>query len=106
MNLIVDAVFVVSCAVIVWSGFCRLNLMSVEIAFPVRVSIWAMTVSAFAGAVAVLFAESWRFGIHVTWPAAALAASAAAVWVATGRGWKGGAPAAYRAEPPPAPEAP
>jgi hypothetical protein len=85
------AVFLLACAVLAYTGFCRLVHTDLSTALAVRLVFWALTVAAFLAAAAVLF---WAY--RPGWPAAGLAVAMASVQVVTSRIWRSGVPQPYR----------
>lgn len=83
--------FVVACAVLAYTGFCRLVRTSTSTVLCIRAVIWLLTVSALVSIAAVLV-----WGQTASWPDALLAAAMAAVQVATSLLWRDGVPGPYQ----------
>lgn len=84
--------FVLSCLVLAYTGFCRLVHTSVSSTAPrARAAIWLLTVAALAAVVAVLTA-----GYEPGWPGVALVGAMAAVQAAGAALWRDGVPPAWR----------
>lgn len=88
-----EVMFLVACSALFYTGFCRLVRVDKTTAFPVRVSIYLLTVSAVVAITSVLF---WDY--QPQWPGVALAVSIACLQMATSRAWREGVPKAYRRE--------
>lgn len=86
-----STVFLSACAVLAYTGFCRLTRTDVSTQLVIRLSFWALTVGALCAATAVLV---WAY--QPGWPSALLAACMAVVQVATSRMWRAGVPPAYQ----------
>ena len=83
--------WIVSCGVLVYTGFCRLVRTSSRTRLPIRLAIYLLTVAALCCAGATLV-----WGYQPGWPAALLAAGMAGVQVVTSVLWRDGVPAPYR----------
>lgn len=83
--------FLVSCAVLAYSGFCRLVHVDLSTLLPIRLAVCLLTVAAIAAAAGVLV-----WGYVPGWPAAVLSVAMAAVQLATAHLWRHGVPPAYR----------
>jgi hypothetical protein len=90
--LISTLIFVWSCAVLAYTGFCRLVRTDVRTALHIRAVFWLMTVAAVNAGLSVIL-----WGYQPGWPAAALTGCMAAVQVATSVLWRYGVPAEYQA---------
>ena len=86
-------IFLLACATIAYTGFCRLVRVDIGTALAIRLSMWLLTVAAATSATAVLI-----WGYQAGWPSAWLAVSMALVQVATSRLWRAGVPRAYRTQ--------
>ena len=85
-------VFLLACAGLCYTGFCRLvHVSPATTAWVISSSIWALTVAATFGVYSV-FLMSYEPG----WPSAFLAAAVLVVHVATSRAWRSGLPPGYR----------
>lgn len=88
------ALFLVSCAVLAYSGFCRLVHVDLTTMLPIRLAVYLLTVAAVAASAGVLV-----WGYQPGWPAAGLSTAMAAVQVATAHLWRDGVPPPYRRAP-------
>jgi hypothetical protein len=85
-------VFLLCCAGLCYTGFCRLVHMSPRTTDPtISTALWGMSVAACFGVFAVLW-----WGYVPGWPPAILAAAMLAVQVATSKAWRDGLPPGYR----------
>lgn len=84
-------VYLVACAAVAWSGYCRLVRTDVGTILAIRAVMWLLTVAALAAGTAVLV-----WGHVPRWPDAALAAAIAAVQVVTAVLWRDGVPESFR----------
>jgi len=84
-------IYLLACALLVYSGFCRLVRTNATTALCIRIVMWLLTVAALVAAAAVLV-----WGHAPGWPDTALAAAMAAVQVATSMLWRDGVPEPYR----------
>jgi len=91
------ALFLVACAVLAYTGFCRLVHTSTSTVFCIRAVVWLLTVAALVSIAAVLV-----WGQAASWPDALLAGAMAAVQVATSLLWREGVPEPYKRDAPPA----
>ena len=82
--------YLVACAAISYSGFCRLVRTDTDTRFAARLAFWSLTTAAIAGIGAVLF-----WGYAPEWPAVGMAASIAVVQVVASDLWRGGVPMQY-----------
>jgi glucose-6-phosphate-specific signal transduction histidine kinase len=87
-------VFVISCLLLFWAGFCRLTRTDKRTVLAVRLAFYALTVVAAVCVAAVLV-----WGYMPGWPSALLASAMAAVLMATSRIWREGVPRHYLTEP-------
>lgn len=85
------ALFVAACAVLAYTGFCRLVRTSTSTVLCIRAVIWLLTVASMISIAAVLV-----WGQAASWPDALLAAAMAAVQVATSLLWREGVPKPYQ----------
>lgn len=85
------AVFLAACAVLLYTGFCRLVHTSAATALCARLAIYLLTLSAAGCAAAVLV---WAY--QPGWPAALLAAAMSSVQLASAGLWRDGVPQAWR----------
>jgi len=85
------AAFVVACAVIAYSGFCRLVYVDLSTQFFIRLAVYVLTVAATAALSGVLL-----WGYEPGWPAVSLALAVAVLQLATARFWRDGVPHLYR----------
>lgn len=83
--------FLLCCATLSYTGFCRLVHTDVTTWLPVRLAVWLLTAAALANIMAVL---AW--GYMPQWPAALMAAAAAAIQIATCTLWLDGVPPQYQ----------
>lgn len=84
--------FIAGCAGLGYTGFCRLVRADADTTrLDARLSIYALTVAAAAGIVAVL---AW--GYRPEWPSSALACTMACVQVVGSRLWRDGVPMGFR----------
>ena len=83
-------IFVTSCGVLAYTGFCRLVRTDARTVLHIRAVFWLLTVAAVNGGLAVIL-----WGYQPGWPAAALTVCMAAVQVATSVLWRYGVPDDY-----------
>ena len=83
--------FIAACAVLGYTGFCRLALTDHTTVLCIRAVIWALTVTATSSIAAVLV-----WGYVPGWPGAALAGAMAAAQLATSLLWQEGVPRPYQ----------
>lgn len=95
MNLAPDLatwVFLLSCAGLCYTGFCRLVHVSPSTTDPIiSFAIWVFTVAATFGVFSVMF-----MGYLTGWPSALIAAGMLALQVTTSKAWRDGIPPGYR----------
>lgn len=84
--------FLLCCAGLCYTGFCRLLHVSPRTTDPaISIALWALSVVAAFGVFSVLF---WSY--VPGWPPALLSAGMLAVQVATSKAWRQGLPPGYR----------
>jgi membrane protein YdbS with pleckstrin-like domain len=84
-------IYLLACAVLVYSGFCRLVHMTTATRLVIRAAIWVLTVVAAVGVAAVLV-----WGYHPHWVAVAQVVAIAIVQVACSSLWRAGVPDDYQ----------
>lgn len=84
-------IYLLSCGMLSYGGFCRLVRTDITTAFCIRGAFWLLTVASATSSVSVLM-----WGYAPGWPAAILAAAMAAVQAATSMLWHNGVPKPYQ----------
>ena len=84
-------VFEILCLALAWSGYCRLVLTRTDTRLDVRVSVYALTVSALAAVYATEFTS-----YEPSWVGVFMVGAMVAVQASTARMWRGGVPYYFR----------
>ena len=87
--------FVVACAVLAYTGFCRLVHTDLRTVLCIRSVFWLLTMAAVVAALQVIV-----WGYRPAWPSTLLACCMAAVQVATSILWRDGVPTDYQSDAP------
>ena len=87
--------FVMACAVLAYTGFCRLVHTDLRTVFCIRGVFWLLTMAAVICAMQVIV-----WGYRPDWPSTLLACCMAAVQVAASILWRDGVPPDYQSDVP------
>jgi hypothetical protein len=82
--------YLVACAALAYSGFCRLVRTDHDTRFIARLAFWSLTTASIAGIAAVLF-----WGYAPEWPAVGMAIGMASVQIVASELWRSGVPMQY-----------